>query len=302
MITIRFASHWSIEYGESMGNCAWLVVLALALLRHDAPAGSAPRAIALPGSHVPEVSNCANSPNSGVIRELGTSRNMSVHSALQPIHVQRVAAVAHNYSTAFTDNEDPISEGGSWINGKVVGLDWADVRTVPGLAFGVSLPSKYADPTAVLTGDWGSDQQAEGTVTVKTPLSTCCHEVELRLRSIIAPHSITGYEILCSVSVSNPYLEIVRWNGPLNDFTSVSKVGIGCADGDILTAVVLGDAISVYKNGAKVLEGKDGNYTSGSPGIGFYEDSNDVWSKLGFSSWRQFGFSRFSATDDVRAP
>src|SRR6266566_2363792 len=247
-----------------MSNCAWLAVLALALLRHDAPAGSATGAIALPGSHVPEVSYRADSPTSGVVRAPGTRRNMSAYWASRPIHVQRVTAVAHNYSTSFADDEDPVSEGGSWINGKAVGLDWADVRTVPGLAFGVSLPSKYADPTAVLTGDWGSDQQAEGTVTAKAPISTCCHEVELRLRSIIAPHSITGYEILCSVSVSNPYLEIVRWNGPLNDFTYVSKVGIGCADGDILKAVALGDIISVYKNGAKVLEGKDGNYTSGS--------------------------------------
>jgi hypothetical protein len=286
---------------KNMSNCAWLAVLALAFLRNDAPAGSAPRAIALPGSHVPKASYCANSPNSGVIQAPGNRRNMSVHSASQPIRVQRVDAVAHQYSTSFADDENPISEGGSWINGKAVGLDWADVRTVPGLALGVSLPSKYADPTAVLTGDWGSDQQAEGTVTVKTPLSSCCHEVELRLRSIIAPHSITGYEIVCSVSVSNPYLEIVRWNGPLNDFTYVSKVGIGCVDGDILKAVAVGDIISVYKNGAKVLEGKDQNFTGGSPGIGFYEDSNDVWNKLGFGNWRQFGFSRFSATDDLRA-
>jgi hypothetical protein len=126
--------------------------------------------------------------------------------------------------------------------------------------------------------------------------------VELRLRSTITPHSITGYEILCSVSLISPYLEIVRWNGPLNDFTSISKVGIGCADGDILKAVARGDIISVYKNGTKVLEGKDGHYARGSPGIGFYEDTTDMWSKLGFRSWSQFGFSRFSATDDVRDP
>jgi hypothetical protein len=279
-----------------MSNCAWLAVLALALLRHGAPAETAP----FPSSHVPEVSYRANTPNYAGIRAPGTRWNMNVHSA--SIDVKRVAASVHNYSTSFAAEEDPISEGGSWINGKSVGLDWADVRTVPGLAFGVNLPSMYADPTAVLTGDWGSDQQAEGTVTLKTPLFTCCHEVELRLRSIIAAHSITGYEILCSISVSNPYLEIVRWNGPLNDFTHLNKVGIGCADGDILKAIAHGDIISVYKNGAKLLESQDGNYTNGSPGIGFYEHSNDVWSKFGFGRWNQFGFSRFSATDDVRAP
>jgi hypothetical protein len=154
----------------------------------------------------------------------------------------------------------------------------------------------------VLTGDWGADQQAEGRIKVRTRLTGCCREVEIRLRSVITPHSITGYEINCSVASDAPYLAIVRWNGPLNDFTYVGKVDIGCADGDILRALVIGDVISVYKNGTKVIEGKDDHFANGRPGIGFYEYRDDVWSKLGFSSWKQFGLSRFSATDDVRAP
>src|SRR5450755_2533009 len=114
-ITIRFASHRPIGYGERMSNWARLAVLALALLGHDVPAGSASGAIALPGSHVAEVSYCANrycenSPNSVVISAPGTRRNMSGHSASQPICVQRAAAVARNYSTSFADDESPISE------------------------------------------------------------------------------------------------------------------------------------------------------------------------------------------------
>ncbi len=207
-----------------------------------------------------------------------------------------------SYSTSFTSVENPISEGGSWINGKTVGLDWADVRTLPGLAFGVNLPSQYADPTAVVSGDWGPDQQAEGEVRVKTAFSTCCHEVELRLRTTITAHSITGYEILCSVVKNNPYLEIVRWNGPLNDFTYLSRAVSSCSDGDILKAVAIGDTITVYKNGMKILEGTDGNFNGGSPGIGFYDTSHNIWTRLGFSTWQQFGFARFSASDDVRTP
>jgi hypothetical protein len=227
---------------------------------------------------------------------------LALLAATEPsVHAQSAAAVTRSYSTSFTNGEYPISEGKRWVNGKTDGLDWADVRTTPGLAFGVSLPSKYADPTAVLGGEWGSDQQAEARVSVKTTFSTCCHEVELRLRTTISPHSITGYEILCSLVGSKPYLNIVRWNGPLNDFSDVSKSDLSCADGDILKAVAFRDSITVYKNGAKVVEGKDSNYTSGSPGIGFYDDSNNIWSRLGFRSWSQFGFSNFSATDDVRS-
>jgi len=41
------------------------------------------------------------------------------------------------YTTEFRLTESPISEGGNWINGKAAGLDWSDVATVTGLAFGV---------------------------------------------------------------------------------------------------------------------------------------------------------------------
>jgi len=48
-----------------------------------------------------------------------------------------------SYSTDFPLEEDPISEGGMWINGKADGIDWTDVATkhVPGT--GVSPPQIY---------------------------------------------------------------------------------------------------------------------------------------------------------------
>ena len=210
----------------------------------------------------------------------------------------KAAGSGHTYSTLFPAIEEPISEGGCWINGKAVGLDWADVQTYPGLAFGTDLPSQYGDPTAVLEGTWGADQQAEANILVKKPLSGCCREVELRLRTTIQAHSITGYEILCSVAPSNPYLEIVRWNGPLNDFTYIGRTAITCSDGDVLKAVALGDTISVYRNLVKVLEARDGQFSSGSPGIGFYDTTNNLWRKLRYGGWLAFGFSAFSATDN----
>jgi hypothetical protein len=210
------------------------------------------------------------------------------------------AAVGHAYFTSFPEAESPISESESWINGGIVGLDWADVRTRPGIAFGVDLPSQYADPTAVLAGTWGSDQQAEGRVTVRKAFSDCCHEVELRLRTTIKPHAITGYEILCSVVVGNPYLEIVRWNGPLNDFTYIGRTQLSCADGDVLKAIAHGDRITVYRNGEKVLEAEDAHFDGGSPGIGFYDTTRRIWTKLGFGTWQDFGFANFSAMDQAR--
>jgi hypothetical protein len=285
-----------------MRHRIWLAGLVLALLGHEAPAENALKDISLQRPPTLAVHSGRNGSNLGAILRFDGRRSISAQSALPSVLAQSASAIARSYSTSFISGENPISEGKRWLNGRTDGLDWADVRTMPGLAFGVSLPSKYADPTAVLSGEWGSDQQAEGMVSVKTKFSTCCHEVELRLRTTISPHSITGYEILCSVVSNNPYLNIVRWNGPLNDFTDVSKSDLSCADGDLLKAVAVGDTITVYKNGTRVVEGKDSSYTSGSPGIGFYDDSNNIWGRLGFSSWSKFGFSDFSATDDVRIP
>jgi hypothetical protein len=212
----------------------------------------------------------------------------------------KTAAIGQSYSTSFPGTEKPLSEGGCWIDGKTVGLDWSDVQTSHGMAFGKDLPTRYADPTAVLTGAWGPDQEAEGRIRAEKPLSGCCREVELHLRTTIAPHSITGYEILCSVAYTNPYLTIVRWNGPLNDFTYIGKAKIGCADGDVLKATIVGDTITVYRNSVEVLETKDSQFPSGgSPGIGFWDTTNNIWRKIGFRSWQAFGFSSFSARDNM---
>ena len=66
--------------------------------------------------------------------------------------------------------ENPISEGGKWMNGKRDALDWSGVRTIPGFAFGTEIggdrpeSGKYDDSTALLSGAWGPDQTAQATV------------------------------------------------------------------------------------------------------------------------------------------
>ena len=66
------------------------------------------------------------------------------------------SAATHTYTTNFPLTENPISEGGKWINGKKDGVDWTDVRTTPGLAFGTEIGGnrpeleKYDDATALL--------------------------------------------------------------------------------------------------------------------------------------------------------
>ena len=97
-----------------------------------------------------------------------------------------------SYRTRFQRDEDPISEGGLWLNGARDGIDWADVIVRNGVAYGAvtrmqaaehrieqgNLASAdpdaapegdYDDPTALLSGASGKNQHAKGTVFSKNP-------------------------------------------------------------------------------------------------------------------------------------
>ena len=115
-------------------------------------------------------------------------------------------AFAQTYSTSFPLTENPISERGRWIGGQSAGRNlWGDVQTSGGMAYGVSEPTKFGDPTAILTGSWDADQQAQITVKITHTPTVCCHEIEVRLRTTISANTITGYEVYCSIVPGNKY-------------------------------------------------------------------------------------------------
>jgi hypothetical protein len=202
-----------------------------------------------------------------------------------------------SYRTSFDRDEAPISEGGMWINGRKDGIDWADVLTKNGVAYGEvtrmgvaerrveqgnldpssgegSAPEgDYDDPTAVLTGEWGKNQHAKGTVFSKNPTNEYFQEVEIRLRSAIEPHVCTGYEVFFRcLKTDEGYAEIVRWNGKIMDFTSLQKLigpQYGVQDGDVIEGTIEGNVIKGFINGVEVISATDDVFQSGSPGIGF---------------------------------
>lgn len=214
--------------------------------------------------------------------------------------------------------ENPISEKGSWAGGSSAGdnlwikksfwegkMLWGNVQTDSGLAFGVDEPTQFGDPTAILKGTWAPTQIVIAKVRVsKVPSGPCCHEVELRLRTTISTDSITGYEAYCSVMPSARYCTIARWNGPNGSWWNIaSNNQVYAMDGDVMEARITGTnptVITLYKNGAQIVQAIDtgkagggfgafGPWTSGNPGIGFYDDPD--------SDWKAFGFTSFSASD-----
>ena len=215
----------------------------------------------------------------------------------------------HSYTTNFSATEQPLSDRGKWITGRASGLDWADVRTGVGLAYGTESgknvgDAAYDDSTALLTGTWGADQTVEAEVRSIRPNDEDFEEVELRLRSSLASHSSTGYEVLfrCSKS-NNAYASIVRWDGRLGMFTYLSqKKGpdSGVADGDLVKATAVGNVITGYINGVQVIQAIDNTYGSGNPGMGFWfrkSSSKKFWRGKSAGVDTDCGFRRFAAWD-----
>src|SRR5271166_6513568 len=208
-------------------------------------------------------------------------------------------AWSNTYTTYFPLVENPISESGMWVNGATTGIDWSDVQTMTGYAYGTqsgtaTSNAQYADSTAILTGSWGQTQSAQGTVWVNQAGSGVYEEVEIRLRSVVQPHSCTGYEIDCSVSASQQYVAIDRWNGALGSFTllAVNYNVPQIKTGDVVRATIVGSTITAFLNGAPVVQATDSTFTTGNPGMGFY-----LQGASGLDA--NYGFSSFSASDSA---
>lgn len=214
-----------------------------------------------------------------------------------------------SHHTAFPLDETPISEGGLWVNARTDGLDWCDVLTKGGECFGeVTRPGAkeqraeqgnleagavpigiYDDPTAVLSGEWGPDQFVKATVFSRNPTNEYFQEVEIRLRTTITPHSITGYEVFWRcLTTDEGYAEIVRWDGKLGSWASlVRKVGpeFGVKDGDVVEACIIGNEIRGYINGVLVTSVTDDVYADGAPGVGFNFGVENTNVDHGFTSF-----------------
>jgi hypothetical protein len=207
------------------------------------------------------------------------------------------------YTTNFPLTENPISEGGNWINGRTLGLDWTNMRTTPGFAFATQSgtnPALYDDSVALLTGSWGADQSAQGTIQIGTTATGPCYqESELFLRGSMSPHSIRGYELTVgSRNDDNSYVLIVRWNGGFGNFTILKKLTgatYGVKTGDVWKATVVGSTITVYINGVQKTQVTDSTFASGNPGMGMYLESPSTCG----SGAGNFGLSSYTATDQA---
>lgn len=196
------------------------------------------------------------------------------------------------YYTTFGAAENPISEGGVWLNGELNGYDWTNCQiTDSGVCAGDHLLTDptYADSTAVLNKNFGPDQMVQGTLFLNNVTQPDQYpEVEFRLRTSLGSGYIPGYEIGYSVRPAGAYIIIVLWSGGYGEWKYiVDNYSISpLSSGDVLKATITGNVINVYINDTFMVGGTDDTYTTGSVGVGFYR-----------SQAGEFGFNDFYATE-----
>lgn len=197
------------------------------------------------------------------------------------------------YTTDFDLTESPLSENGAWHHD---GLDWTVVDSGNGIAFGTqalgvnrSGPTAYDDSYAYLSG-FPADHQASAVVHLGAIDGSCTHEVEILMRWADSAHVARGYE--CNVAFDGSYAQIVRWNGPVGDYTYLSSGSVpgGVHDGDTVGASVVGNTITLSVNGVVRATAQDSTFTTGNPGIAFWRGMS------GCGTRGDYGFTSFTAS------
>jgi hypothetical protein len=207
------------------------------------------------------------------------------------------------YSTSFPATENPISEGGRWVNGGIFGK--TNIQTSPGKAYGTMVGfdgTNFIDSCACLKG-FGPDQQVTCTIANSGGFSGFSLELEILLRAVITAGQINLYEVDCVFGGGG--IDLVRWDmtsASPNLFTTLrSRVAgeVPFSNGDQVQASIVGTLITVkYQRAGGAFStlfthdtaGDSLRYSSGNPGIG-------AWNQTGSASAQSlFAWSSFSAS------
>jgi probable HAF family extracellular repeat protein len=219
-------------------------------------------------------------------------------------------ASLQSFSTNFPSAEDPISVGGKFITSNSPGVNWtalppiAPVRVAsPGLAESTRYnigPDEYGDALAVLTGTWSPDQSASVTVGGVLPFNAGSFGPEFEIHLRTDPVTGAGYEI--TWGYIRKYYLITRWYdyGGWTPILDETPSTYQLVPGDVLTAKVVGNTITMYTNGVQVAQVTDSYFTTGNPGFGFNKGGGnaDEYGISSFSAWEVDALNQMHDTHD----
>ena len=219
----------------------------------------------------------------------------------------QAAATTQSFATSFDGDENPLSEGGTWLH---TNNTYTKAAKVSGVAHGTQSgsPSQqranlYDDSYAILSG-FSPNQKASGVFqrSSGTIDSSCSHEVEILLRWADSSNGARGYE--CLINHDGGYAQIMRWNGTYGSFTELAGNSFtGLRSGDRIECQAVGNVITMSINGTKLAEATDGTYATGNPGVGFFRGNCGSNSDVGFTSFEASGSDgAFDETVKPKAP
>jgi hypothetical protein len=221
------------------------------------------------------------------------------------------------YTTSFPSApENPISEGGTWVQLDTLVNPAVKTLTSPIRAVGANTSSN-TDSYAHLTG-WGPNYTVTGVV-YKDPAingdGNGDHEVEIHLRTVDTSSTVRLYE--CTYAFNGQYQQIVVWlpnvtfqvlvgATPLVSFAQGNGGQNGPKTGDTLSATINGNTISTYWNG-NLLNSQDITATAGGgsgglpagPPAAIWLDGQPgmgIWIGNGNTNATGFGFSSYTVT------
>ena len=227
------------------------------------------------------------------------------------------SAWSQDYSNSNPAPENPISDGGKWVNAhiatgsncysdvkvdvnhhiignQVSGVDGSNKRVSDGQP---AQPCDYNDSLAMLSGSWAPDQCAQSTVYIAPTITSTYAEVELFLRAAVSGNTFRGYELQFSVLSSKPYWHVAPRLGKdflgFGNSIASTKLGRALRDGDVVKGCVIGTTFTISVNGTVIGTGSDSTYASGAPGAGFYHDV------VGNTHDGQWGFKNFMGTTNT---
>lgn len=201
-----------------------------------------------------------------------------------------------SFSTNFPTAENPISVGGKLITSTSPGVSWTALPPIAAVrvpSSGLAESAEYNitranDAMAVLTGTWRPDQQASATIAnlvVVNPGSFGA-EIEIHLRT--DPVTGAGYEI--TWGYSRLYYLITRWFdfGSWDTILPETASTYQLVHGDVVSASIVGNTITMYTNGVQVEQVTDTFFTTGNPGFGF---------NAGSAGTDEYGIQSFTAVE-----
>lgn len=193
-------------------------------------------------------------------------------------------ALGPTYATTFQTVENPLSEGGRWVNSGAPTNGFTKMRVASaGKCYGTNTGSSFDDSYDHMSG-WDNYPnqwvQVVAGLAAGLPNDGNSREIEIHLRG--NTDTTSGFKVY---EIDIPYLDtninLVRWDGTNGAFTVAAGGFVAPAlpsDGDVWYAQISGNVITLKQNGVScgtVNVSSDANiggtvYANGNPGIGAF--------------------------------